>query len=230
MTRRNLILVGGIFHDFEASAGALTKVLEPLGIESRIEPDLDAGVASLAEQPVDLVTVNALRWPMMGEKYDPYRGTEAYSPPPATRAALQSHLEKGGALLGLHTASICFSDWPEWGALLGGHWEWGTSWHPQPESVTVTPNSQARLGHLPAFHVQDELYTDLRVSPSAEVLAHGRSRSIPTPQPIIWSQKVGQGRVIYDALGHDSASLSNPAHAQWIRASVAWALREETSE
>ena len=59
MTRRNLILVGGIFHDFQASAEALSTVLEPLGIESRIEPDLDAGVANLAQQPVDLVTLNA---------------------------------------------------------------------------------------------------------------------------------------------------------------------------
>ena len=96
MTRRNLILVGGIFHDFQASAEALSTVLEPLGIESRIEPDLDAGVASLAQQPVDLVTLNALRWPMMGEKYDPYRDTEAYSPPPATRAALQKASGDGG--------------------------------------------------------------------------------------------------------------------------------------
>ena len=31
MTSRNLILVGGIFHDFQASAEALTMVLEPLG-------------------------------------------------------------------------------------------------------------------------------------------------------------------------------------------------------
>ena len=30
MTRRNLILVGGIFHDFQASAEALSTALEPL--------------------------------------------------------------------------------------------------------------------------------------------------------------------------------------------------------
>ena len=49
--RRNLILVGGIFHDFAASAKALSDVLAPLGIESRIESDLDAGLASLATNP-----------------------------------------------------------------------------------------------------------------------------------------------------------------------------------
>ena len=45
-TRQNLILVGGIFHDFQASAEALAMILAPLGIESRIEADLDAGIAS----------------------------------------------------------------------------------------------------------------------------------------------------------------------------------------
>ena len=42
--RQNLILVGGIFHDFHTSAEALAAVLAPLGIASRIEADLDAGI------------------------------------------------------------------------------------------------------------------------------------------------------------------------------------------
>ena len=91
-TRQNLILVGGIFHDFQASAEALAMILAPLGIESRIEADLDAGIASLADNPVDLLTVNALRWEMIGEKYDPYREAEAYSPPHKTRLAIEAHL------------------------------------------------------------------------------------------------------------------------------------------
>lgn len=226
MSRRNLILVGGIFHDFHASAEALADVLEPLGIESRIEADIDAGLASLEEEPVDLLTVNALRWEMIGEKYDPYRETEAYSPPTQTRAAFEQHLQSGGALLGLHTASICFSDWPEWGTLLGGRWVWGTSWHPQPEAVSVVPDKDAALAHLPAFEVHDELYTDLSLEPGVQVLAHAHSLAMPKPQPIVWSHTVGPGRVIYDALGHDSESLCHPVHAQLLRESVEWALEE----
>ena len=226
--RRNLILVGGIFHDFQASAEALSDVLAPLGIESRIEPDLDAGLASLATHPVDLITVNALRWEMIGEKYDPYRDSEAYSPPAATRAALANHLETGGALLGLHTASICFSDWPEWGQILGGRWVWGTSFHPPPERITVTPAKRDGSDALPAFEVHDELYTDLTLEPEAEVLAYGRSEAMPNPQPVLWRHTVGRGRVIYDALGHDSASLLHPPHAKWLTESIAWALEEES--
>ncbi len=225
-TRQNLILVGGIFHDFQASAEALAMILAPLGIESRIEADLDAGMASLADNPVDLLTVNALRWEMIGEKYDPYREAEAYSPPHKTRLAIEAHLQTGGALLGLHTASICFSDWPEWGSLLGGHWVWGTSFHPQPETVSVVPDQDNVLGNLPPFAVHDELYTDLWIGPGAQVLAHGHSAAMPTPQPIVWSQTVGAGRVIYDALGHDSESLQHPSHAQLLRETVKWALAE----
>ena len=226
--RRNLILVGGIFHDFQASAEALSDVLAPLGIESRIEPDLDAGLASLATNPVDLITVNALRWEMIGEKYDPYRDNEAYSPPATTRAALANHLETGGALLGLHTASICFSDWPEWSQILGGRWVWGTSFHPPPERITVTPAERDGSDTLPAFEVHDELYTDLTLEPGAEVLAYGSSEAIPNAQPVVWRHTVGPGRVIYDALGHDSASLLHPPHAKWLTESVAWALEEES--
>ena len=226
--RRNLILVGGIFHDFQASAEALSDVLAPLGIESCIEPDLDAGLASLATDPVDLITVNALRWEMIGEKYDPYRETEAYSPPAATRAAFVDHLETGGALLGLHTASICFSDWPEWGTLLGGRWVWGNSFHPPPERVSVSPANRKGSDALPSFDVHDELYSDLTLESDAEVLAYGRSEAMPTPQPVLWRHTVGPGRVIYDALGHDSNSLLHPQHAQWLRKSVAWALAKES--
>ena len=223
-TRQNLILVGGIFHDFHATAEALATVLAPMGIESRIEADLDAGIASLADNPVDLLTINALRWEMIGEKYDPYRKTEAYSPPIKTRTAIEAHLHAGGALLGLHTASICFSDWPEWGSLLGGRWVWGTSWHPQPETVCVVPDKDNALADLPSFEVHDELYTDLLLEPGAQVLARGRCAAMPTSQPIVWSHRVGAGRVIYDALGHDRESLSHPSHAHLLRETVSWAL------
>jgi len=76
--------------------------------------ELELGLASLVREPVDLLTINALRWEMVGEKYDAYRGTEALRLSPESRAAIDAHLARGRALLGLHTATICFSDWPQW--------------------------------------------------------------------------------------------------------------------
>jgi type 1 glutamine amidotransferase len=161
---------------------------------------------------------------MIGEKYDPYRDTEAFTPSLTARSALQHYLTRGGALLGLHTASICFSDWPEWQSLLGGRWVWGSSWHPAPEPVTITIEPNTALSHLPAFTVHDELYSDLILDPNTNVLATGVSHAMVTPQPVVWQHQVGQGRVVYDALGHDSASLNHPIHAQLLRDAAHWAV------
>lgn len=223
----HLILAGGIFHDFAATSAALATILAPLGIQSRIEWDLEAGLVSLAESPVDLLTINALRWEMIGDKYDPYRDTEAFSPSHTARAALQNYLTRGGALLGLHTASICFSNWPEWQSLLGGSWVWGSSWHPPPEPVTIAFGTNTILSHLPSFTVHDELYSELALDPDTTVLATGVSDAMVTPQPVIWQHQVGQGRVVYDALGHDSASLNHATHAQLLRDATHWALHGE---
>ena len=226
----NLILVGGIFHDFERSALALTDILAPLGVHSNIECDLESGLASLEHRPVDLLTINALRWEMVGEKYDPYRVKEAYCPSAAARRRILQHVQKGGALLGLHTASICFSDWPEWETLLGGKWVWGTSWHPQPDTIEVTLQPGKLLDHLNSFNVTDELYTDLSVSSDATILASGRCERVVDPQPLIWSHTFGNGRVVYNALGHDHESLNHPEHAEALRCVVRWALDMEKKQ
>ncbi len=220
----NLILCGGIFHDFGATSEELARALEPLGIGSRIETDLERGLAGLAKEPVELLTVNALRWEMAGEKYDPYREREALKLSPAARDALERHVAGGGALLGLHTASICFSDWPGWGDILGGAWRWGSSWHPAPEPVTASPTGHALLRGLQPFEVQDELYHDLDLRPGIVTLLEGSSPSGKGAQPVLWLHQYGDGRVVYDSLGHDVASLRQPSHAEALRRAVAWAL------
>ncbi len=220
----NLILIGGIFHDFQSSAEALAELLTPLDIASRIEADVEAGLASLAGNPVDLLTINALRWEMVGEKYDPYRETEALRLSANARVAICEHLARGGALLGLHTASICFSDWPEWHEILGGHWAWGHSWHPKPEPIKLRATGHPLMSDVKTFEVVDEMYSDLTLRDDIEILLLGRSESGDSDQPALWINHYDNGRVVYDALGHDRGSLSEPTHAVALRHAVSWAL------
>ena len=222
----NLILIGGISHNFGSAAAALADVLSPLGIASQMEEDMEAGLLSLATRPPDLLTIYALRWEMLGEKYDPYRDTEAYSPSPQARQALSNFVLNGGALLGMHTACICFSDWPQWGELLGGKWVWGQSWHPPLETVSVSPEPTSKNSELTSFAVTDELYTCLAVSTDVTVMAVAHSDAVPEPQPVMWRYKPGRGRVVFDSLGHDSRSVSETTHARLIRDSVDWLLPE----
>ena len=220
----NLIVSGGIFHDFEATSGALSGLLHEVGIQSRITTHVEDGLATLQSQPVRMLTINALRWEMAGEKYDHYREQEALTLSEDSQQAIAGHLRKGGALLALHTASICFSNWPEWSAILGGAWQWGRSWHPTPGPVRVTPSAQGHVRGLQAFEVTDELYTDLVVQPSAQVLLRGEATEVEGEQPVLWAHTWDRGRVVYDALGHDVSSLNEPNHRQALLRAVNWAL------
>ena len=222
---RNLILCGGIFHEFHQSSDELARVLAPLGIDSVVEDDIEGGLLALADGNFDLLTVNALRWEMHGEKYDPYREEWAMSLSPEGKAAIATHLEAGGALLGLHTASICFSDWPEWGDMLGGSWQWGRSWHPPPSPLGVTPVAHPLMAGIEPFSVEDEVYTDLELRPGINPLLYSTEADGHPPQPLLWLHDWSKGRVVYDALGHDAESLRVPAHSEVLRRAVAWSLQ-----
>ena len=222
---KNLILSGGIFHPFAESSRALADILEPLNVGSEIVTDIEQGLARLAQGHYDLLTVNALRWRMRAEKYAPYRRQWSFSLSAAGREALKRHLQLGRSLLGLHTASICFDDWPEWQHILGGAWQWDRSYHPPQGDIDISINgSDGIVAGAAPFTLCDEIYTDLSLQPDIEVLLVSAPHGQAPAQPLLWKHRYAAGKVIYDALGHDAASIANPAHAAILRRAVQWLL------
>lgn len=224
---RNLIITGGIFHPFEESSQALAEVLADAGIESETTFEMTAGLGSLAEGGYDMVTINALRWGMMtADKYEPYRDRWAYRLPEAAQQALTGFVRNGGALLGVHTASICFDDWPGWQQLLGGQWVWGESHHPPLGEVRAEPSgvSHPLMEGVAPFTVTDEVYHALSLAP--DVVALLEADTGDGAQPLVWAREVGRGRVVYDALGHDAASIEEPEHQRLLRQAGAWLVRK----
>jgi len=219
-----LIYTGGISHPFEESAPVLGEILAEVGFVPRIFADLDEWVRALNADPTALSVVYALRWSMtQHEKYAQDRAQWALQIPDVARQAIVAHVRTGGGLLGLHTASICFDDWPEWPAVLGAGWQWGISHHPPLGPVQVTVDGTHPLAHdLADFLVIDEAYTDLAIAPSAQVIATLRAPG-GVAQPAIWTHGYGAGRVMYDTLGHDGASLSEPTHRRLIQRGARWA-------
>ena len=222
---RNLILTGGVRHDFESSTETLVELLARAGIESESTADIEAGVDRLRSESFDLLTVMALRWRMDGNpKYAALRDEFGFSLAAESRSIIENFVRQGGGLFGLHTACLCFDDWPQWRDILGGAWVWGQSSHPPYGKVSVSPAGLRHLltRELPAFQLMDEVYGGLDLSPGTMPLLTANADD-GVEQPVLWVREYGQGRVAFDALGHDSNSLLQPVHARLVQRCAAWA-------
>lgn len=228
MSRALRIVSGGISHPFAETSRMLAELLAPQAFAAEIREDAQAALSDLAG--VDLLVLNMLRWRMQGEKYAPQRAQWAFSLGAAARAELPRFLARGGGLLALHAASLCFDDWPEWPALLGGAWVWGRSHHPPVGPLRVEPSGAAHplCTGLPAFELVDECYCELALEPGVTPLL--LSSAGDGAQPLVWARQVGAGRVIYDALGHDERSLAHPVHRRLLARAARWACGASDAE
>lgn len=218
-----LILSGGVTHDFPALAEELTALLAGLGVTATTTEDFEGALRDL--DGVDLLVVNMLRWTMQVERYADQRPRWGLSPSADARAAITGFVARGGPMLALHAATICFDDWPEWRDLLGGRWVWGTSNHPPYGSIDVTvhPDRHPIVAGLPTgFTLDDEAYGFLDLAEDVTGLVesdHGGST-----HPLVWARRYGDGRVVHDALGHAPGSYRVPEHRQLVEQSVRWLL------
>ena len=220
---KNLIIKGGIYHPFDETSEALADLLAPLGIESEITLDIEGALADLSGY--DLVTMNCLRWRMIQhEKYIPFRDEWAMELSETARQSLKNHVQGGGGLLGLHTASICFDTWPEWRDLLGAMWQWGKSHHPEigDINVSVDPDAHVLVNGLEDFELFDEIYHHLDAAPGAVPMLSAEAEE--GPQPLLFAHEAGQGRSVYSSLGHDAVSMRHPTHSRLLQRAACWAL------
>ncbi len=223
---RALVVTGGILHDFDRTGPMVAGILRGAGLAAALVDGMGTGLARFMADPPDLLVIHALAWSMtQAERYAPYRADFAFAMPEAARAAIRAHLARGGGLLGLHTAAICFDDWPDWGGILGAAWVWGRSHHPPPGPVTVQIADPAHpvTAGAAGFALTDELYCDLALAPDARVLATGRAGDVAAPQPVLTLREGGGGRAAWSALGHDAASFAHPAHAALLARAARWA-------
>lgn len=226
---RAVVLSGGLTHDFPATTSCLAELLGPLGVSTEVHEAVDG--AFLALPGADLLVVNALRWTMTGpgvpDRYRQQADAEGASPSPAARAAFADHLAAGGGVLAMHTAALCFDDWPEWGDALGARWIWGRSQHPPlgPEiAVSVTGDDHLVEG-VDGFCLVDEVYGDMELADDLDpLLAAPQPGPDGRVMPLLWRREHGGGRVVYDALGHHPPSYAVREHAQIVARAARWTL------
>lgn len=225
---RAVVLSGGLTHDFPATSSCLATLLGQQGITPEIHTEVEAAFHALPGAA--LLVVNALRWTMTSpgtpDRYRRQAAAEGVSPSAAARAALEQHLDGGGGVLGMHTAAICFDDWPQWAGTLGGSWAWGRSSHPPlgpPVRVRVAADHPLVRG-VGDFTIVDEVYGDLDRRADVTGLLSARQPGLQgSAQPLLWAREHGGGRVVYDALGHHTMSYEVPEHAEILRRAIRWA-------
>ncbi len=222
---RALIVSGGVGHAFDETSARLAELFAEDGIDSETTDDVEAAFAGLeGDGAPDLVTVNALRWRMHAERYATQRAEWQFQLGDKGRQGIIGFLRAGGGLLGVHTASICFDDWPEWGRILGGRWNWDRSAHPPlgPVSVRVIEGDELVAG-LADFETLDEVYGFLDVEADVDVLmvsSHGG-----VDHPVMWRHSYGGSRVVYTSLGHDLSAYESPSLTTSLRRSARWVAR-----
>lgn len=223
----NLVISGGPLHDFAATSALIDRSLALDGVASVVVDDPHEAIARLADpaEHWDLVTVNALHAKMGADRHEPLRQRWAFELRDDEGEALAAHVRRGGGLLALHSAVICFDAQPDWHATVGASWNWERSSHPPVGEVTVTVTDAGRTHPitegLGSFLIEDEVYGFLDEEPGLVALL--TSRHGGRDHPLLWARPLGQGRVVTDLLGHSTTSLHHPAHAQVLRRAARWA-------
>ncbi len=223
---RAVIMSGGVAHDFETSSPALAQVLDDCGFDTEVFAEPEAALLTLTETPTPpLLVLNLLRWSMNVPRYEHLREQWSLSLSPQNQAALLAHLARGGGILAMHGASICFDDWPRWRSVLGGVWDWERSSHPpiqeSPVHIRVTGAEHPIVAGVDDFSVVAVSFKKQDLEPDVVALltsAHGGHE-----HPLLWAREVLGGRVVYDALGHDVRSYAAPAHRLIVQRAARWA-------
>lgn len=200
------------WHPFAETSGRIAALLRETGFDAEVDEDADARLADLSG--VDLAVVN------LGHPDHPSEADEA------GRVGLLAYLAAGKPLLVSHVSSTSLPAVPEWEAIVGGLWVFGTTFHPDygPSHVEVVDQRHPISAGIGAFELVDERYTALRVSPEVHVLAQHELEGIA--HPLLWTHRYGGSLVVYDALGHDAASFESAEHCELIRRAATWLIAE----
>ncbi len=217
-----MVLVGGGPHDVEKNPPYLEKALRAAGgVEvSRLAPPPGQQgnaehLAKLAElKPGDY---DVLVFYTVGQRLSPEQ-----------ERALQTFVEQGGGLVAIHGASASFGNSAVWfnliGARFAGHAP-GTYTLP----MTVVDPSHPITRGVRDFEIVDEEYTHrFAEGVRRDVLVRFRQRPPNTVEKAgnndaVWTIRHGNGRVVYNCLGHGEEAWKNPAWLKLTVQSILWA-------
>jgi len=155
---------------------------------------------------------------------------------PQQKADLLSFVhDDGKGFIGVHSASITFTEWPEYGDMIGGYFDehsWGTF------DAPIIVEDQNFPGMQPwsrSFVLRDETYQIknysrdtvrvlMRLDPSKLDLANPRVHRSDHDFAVTWAKMYGKGRVYYSCLGHVKENWDNPHFQKMYAEAIKWSM------
>ena len=152
------------------------------------------------------------------------------------KAALLSFVhDDGKGFVGVHSATITFTDWPAYGDMIGGYFDehpWGTFDAP---IVVEDPSFPGMAQWGKSFVLRDEIYQIkefsrdkcrvlMRLEASKLDLKNPRVHRKDNDFAVTWAKQYGKGRVYYSTLGHVDANWDDPRLQKMYLEAIKWAM------
>ena len=143
--------------------------------------------------------------------------------------------DDGKGFLGVHSATITFTEWPEFGEMIGGYFDehpWGTFDAP----ILIEDPSFPGMQQWPSsFVLRDEVYQIksysrdkvrvlMRLDPAKLDLKNKNVHRTDRDFAVTWAKSYGKGRVFYSCLGHVPENWDDPRLQQMYSKAIQWAL------
>jgi type 1 glutamine amidotransferase len=145
------------------------------------------------------------------------------------QAALRTFLESGKGMVVLHHAIANNQEWPWWyEEVVGGLYVLKAmpgkvaSRYKHDEEFNVRPvGRHPILNGIEAFHINDEAYGDVWISPKVQVLLE--TDNPLNGKPLAWVGPYSKSKVAYIQLGHGHPAHEHPVYRRLVHNGIKWA-------
>jgi uncharacterized protein len=143
--------------------------------------------------------------------------------------------DDGKGFIGIHSATITFTEWPEYGELIGGYFDehpWGTFDAP----ILVEDPGFPGMQQWPrAFVLRDEIYQMknysrdkvrvlMRLDTSKLDLKNKSVHRTDNDFAVTWAKMYGKGKVFYSTLGHVEENWDRPEFQKMLIEAIQWSM------
>ena len=134
--------------------------------------------------------------------------------------SLMDFVKSGKSLFAFHSASVMDEKNAGYIDLLGARFVTHSPYHEFQVNVVDTQHPITK--GMKDFKVSDELYILDREPKDAQILmtAFWENKN----QPMLYVKKYGEGKVIYNAMGHDEGSFTRPEYRQLTAQAISWLI------